>query len=108
MKATRRQAMVAALAVPAVASAGKLRAAAGPMVVYDPALVPPPAAAARPIEGDRIRFARAMFAARPSLVIGVSRSADALLIAEVAREAGYVPVSQTLDARYGWALAPRS
>jgi len=108
VKATRRQAVLGALAVPAVAGAGKLRAAAGTVVVYDPALVRPPAPAARPITGDRIRFARAMFAARPSLVIGVSRSADALLIAEVAREAGYVPVSQMLDARHGWALAPRS
>ena len=57
MKATRRQAVLGALAVPAVAGAGKLRAAAGTVVVYDPALVRPPAPAARPITGDRIRFA---------------------------------------------------
>jgi len=44
-----------------------------------------------PIEGDRIRFARAVFAERPAFVVGLSRAADALLIAEVAREAGYVP-----------------
>src|SRR5687768_18064786 len=39
------------------------------------------------IEGDRIRFARAVFARRPAFVVGVSRPADALLIEEVAREA---------------------
>jgi hypothetical protein len=46
--------------------------------------------AALPIEGDRIRFARAVFAERPAYVVGVSRPADALLIEDVAREAGYV------------------
>ena len=46
--------------------------------------------ASRAIDGDRIRFARAIFAGRPALVAGVSRHADLLLIAEVAAEAGYV------------------
>lgn len=46
--------------------------------------------ASRVIEGDRIRFARDIFAAKPALVAGVSRHADLLLIAEVAAEAGYV------------------
>jgi hypothetical protein len=32
---------------------------------------------ALPIEGDRIRFARAVFARAPSYVVGVSRPADA-------------------------------
>src|SRR5690606_18911962 len=72
------------------------------------------------IEGDRIRFARAVFARRPSLVLGVSRPADALLIEEVGREAGYGPVSDralremmaTAEPRdrglvLGWVLAPK-
>lgn|GEM_PF-616445 len=46
--------------------------------------------APRAIEGDRIRFAREIFAAKPALVAGVSRHADLLLIADVAAEAGYV------------------
>jgi hypothetical protein len=44
---------------------------------------------ALPIEGDRIVFARAVFERHPAYVVGVSRPADALLIEEVAREAGY-------------------
>jgi hypothetical protein len=47
----------------------------------------------RLIEGDRIRFARAVLDARPALIAGVSRHADALLIEEVAREAGYARVA---------------
>ena len=42
------------------------------------------------------------------LVAGVTRSADALLIEEVAREAGYVPVATPSGlGASGWALAPR-
>ncbi|HSG54904.1 MAG TPA: hypothetical protein VLA45_05575 [Paracoccaceae bacterium] len=51
------------------------------------------AAAGRPsvqVHGDTIRFARDLVATRPSLIAGVTRHADALLIAEVAAEAGYV------------------
>ena len=105
MKATRRQALMGALAVPAVASAAKLNAASGTVTVYDPSLVPAPVLGAVRIQGDPVRFARSLFDRRPSLVIGVSRRADALLIEEVAREAGYVPVSQSLDGKFGWALA---
>jgi hypothetical protein len=108
VKATRRQAVLGALAVPAVASAAKLKAASPAVVVYDPSLVPSPTANAQPIEGDPIRFARALFERRPSLVLGVSRRADALLIEEVGREADYAPVTQSLHARFGWSLAPRS
>ena len=106
IRASRREALIGALAVPVVAQAPKLRRVGASVVVYDPSLVAAPAAGALPIEGDRIRFARALFTRRPVLVIGVSRHADALLIEEVGREAGYAPVSQSLDARFGWALAP--
>lgn len=75
----------------------------------------------RTIEGDPIRFARALFERRPWLVIGVSRPADALLIDEVGREAGYAPVSQGANGLrelietpprddglvLGWVLAPK-
>ena len=74
---------------------------------------------ALPIEGDRIRFARAVFARRPAFVVGVSRPADALLIEDVGREAGYVladdktvremtAAAQPLDRGLvlGWVLAP--
>jgi len=44
----------------------------------------------RAIDGDRIRFAREVFAAKPALVAGVSRQADFVLIADVAAEMGYV------------------
>ena len=61
------------------------------------------------IEGDRIRFARQVFERSPALVVGVSRSADAVLIEEVGREAGYtaVPVPTPLAGPFSWALAPR-
>jgi hypothetical protein len=53
---------------------------------------------ALPIEGDRIRFARAAFERCPSMVVGVSRPADALLIEEVGREAGYRPIDSGVEA----------
>jgi hypothetical protein len=61
------------------------------------------------IEGDRIRFARTVFERAPALVIGVSRAADAVLIEDVAREAGYAPVTvpAPLAGEFAWALAPR-
>ena len=115
-----------ALAVPAVAGMPRLKRGTAPLQVHDPAL----AAGRRfaeahggevlAIEGDRIRFARAVFERRPSLVVGVSRHADALLIEEVAREAGYLSAddakvremtaaAQPLDRGLvlGWVLAPR-
>ena len=116
MKATRREALKGALAVPAVAAVPTVAwARAGSAVlVYDPTLT-----AARhlsaghdgevlAVSGDRIRFASTLFSRRPSLVIGLTRSADALLIEEVAREAGYVPVGAPQGlGESGWALAPR-
>lgn len=129
MRATRREAMMGALAVPAVAGMPRLKPAAAPLLLLDPTL----AAGRRlaeahggevlAIAGDRIRFARAVFERRPSLVLGVSRHADALLIEEVGREAGYVPVSSGGEGLremiaasrprdrglvLGWMLAPRA
>jgi len=116
VKATRRGVLAGALAVPAVAAAPTAAWARGgkPVLVHDPALAAGRRFAAMhdgevlPIAGDRIRFARALFARRPWLVVGVTRSADALLIEEVARESGYVPVPAPVSlGASGWALAPR-
>ena len=101
IRATRRGVLAGALAVPALAGLPRLAWARSEraLVVYDPALESARHLAeahggeALAIEGDRIRFARAVFERRPSLVVGVSRHADALLIEDVGREAGYVPVS---------------
>ena len=117
MKTTRRDALKGALAVPAVAAVPTAAWARGgkAVLVHDPALAAGRRLAAvhdgevLPIAGDRIRFARALFARQPSLVVGMTRSADALLIEEVAREAGYLPVvaPASLGAS-GWVLAPRT
>lgn len=102
MKATRREALAGALAVPAFAALPRTAIARGAntVLLHDPALEAGRRLAeahgerALAIEGDRIRFARAVFMRRPSLVFGVSRPADALLIGEVGREAGYVAVGE--------------
>ena len=127
ISATRREALLGALAVPAVAGVPRIERNVPTVVVIDPTL----AASRRiaeaydaqilTIEGDPIRFARALFERRPWLVVGVSRPADALLIEEVGREAGYAPVREGSDALrelietpprdqglvLGWVLAPR-
>jgi hypothetical protein len=98
VKATRRGVLGGAVAVSAVAGAPRVAAAAsgGPVLLHDASLEAGRRFAAAyggealPIEGDRIRFARAVFARQPAYVVGVSRPADALLIEEVAREAGYM------------------
>jgi len=131
MKATRRDALISALAVPAVAGLPGLARARGAkaLVLHDPALAAGRrlaelhGAEALAIEGDRIRFARAVFEKKPGLVVGVSRHADALLIEDVAREAGYIPVdtgsealAELIDAArprdrglvIGWVLSPRA
>jgi hypothetical protein len=115
VRATRRAALKGALAVPVAATVPTTARArgGGTVLVHDPAL----AAGRRlaglhdgevlAIAGDRIRFARALFAARPSLVLGLTRAADALLLEDVGREVGYKPVAAPggLGAS-GWALAP--
>ena len=127
MRATRRGALAGALALQAAAAMAKTarRAPSGTVVLYDPSFQGARSFAASAqlqggatalrIHGDRVRFARALFERMPALVVGVSRSADAVLIEDVAREAGYVPVAvppklarmlHKTSAR-GWALAPR-
>jgi hypothetical protein len=120
IRATRRAALAGALALPAAASLAKApkRRPSGTILLHDPALEGGRRFAAEgqlrdgkvlAIEGDRIRFARAVFERAPALVVGVSRAADAVLIEDVGREAGYVPVAvpAALAGRSAWALAPR-
>jgi hypothetical protein len=120
--------LAGAAAVSAAAGVPRVAAARGgdAVLLHDPALeagrrfAEAYAGAALPIEGDRIVFARAVFARRPAYVVGVSRPADALLIEEVAGEAGYVladddrvremtAAAQPLDRGLvlGWVLAPK-
>lgn len=129
MKATRRGVLAGALAVPALAGVPRVASArAGDAVLLHDASLEAGrrftaayGGEALPIEGDRIRFARAVFERRPSFVVGVSRPADALLIEDVGREAGYVladdktvremtAAAQPLDRGLvlGWVLAPRA
>lgn len=128
MKATRRGVLAGALAVPA--ATGLPRAASArvgeAVLLHDPSLEAARRFAeayggrALAIEGDRIVLARAVFARRPAYVVGVSRPADALLIEDVGREAGYAPAddarvremteaAQPLDRGLvlGWVLAPK-
>ena len=129
MKATRRHVLGGALAVSAMAGLPRIAVARGAdaVLLHDPSLEAGRRFAeayggeALPIEGDRIRFARAVFARRPSFVVGVSRPADALLIEDVGREAGYgladdatvrelTEAAQPLDRGLvlGWKLTPRT
>lgn len=104
IRATRRTAMMAALAVPTVAGLAHWRWKHGErsVLLFDDRLVAGRRFGAagrasggdvRAIEGDRIRFARAALAEHPALVAGVSRHADFILIEDVAREAGYRPAA---------------
>ncbi|GAA0271692.1 hypothetical protein GCM10009127_09930 [Alteraurantiacibacter aestuarii] len=100
MKTTRRNMLLGALAVPTVAGLARWRWQYGAHsgLVHDPSLDAGQRFAAagraagtssRAIEGDTIRFAQELVASRPALIAGVSRHADALMIGEVALEAGY-------------------
>ncbi|MFB0612724.1 hypothetical protein [Aurantiacibacter poecillastricola] len=98
MRITRRTLLAGAAAIPAAIGLDRLAASplmGGTVFLYDPALPDAGqrrAAAgwqARAIEGDRIRFAREVIALAPARIEGFTRQADALLIEEVAAEAGY-------------------
>ncbi|MEO0062611.1 MAG: hypothetical protein RLZZ08_1171 [Pseudomonadota bacterium] len=102
--ATRRQAMMGALAVPTLAGLPQFRWQHGEasVLLHDPALAAglrfAAAGAARggkvvALAGDRIRLARDVLSRRPALIAGVSMAADALLLEDVAAEAGYTRVA---------------
>ena len=120
IRATRRAVVAAALAAPVAVRAVGVKAApkGDAVLLHDPAL---PAgrrfaeagraagAAVLPIEGDRIRFAREVFAANPAYVQGVSRQADAVLIEDVGREFGYLrEVLRVNGAALEWRLVPQT
>ena len=127
IRATRRGVLAGALSVPTVAGLANWRWRHGEssLLLHDPALAAgrrfAEAGQARggevlAIEGDRIRFARTVLERRPALVAGVSRHADALMIEEVAREAGYGAVATlhgrgrtcaSHDCRSGWSALGR-
>jgi hypothetical protein len=112
MKLTRRNVMAGAAALPALGVLGQVawsqsRPLAG---VYDAEL---PAGnrlagllrdvghGARAVEGDRIRMAREILSAKPPMLAGVTRSADALLFAEVGAEEGYDLALELRGNRHG-------
>lgn len=103
-KATRREAMLGALAVPTLAGLPQFRWQHGEasVLLHDSTLALgrrfAEAGKARggtmvELAGDRIRLARQVLADRPALVAGISLAADALLVEEVAAEAGYTRVA---------------
>ncbi len=118
MKLSRRSLLAGAVAVPAAAGlAGwRWRHGHGTMLLYDPEMVEGREFArvgnawnrgVIPIEGDRIRFAREVFARRPAIVQGVSRHADTILIEEVGAEAGYERTGFEVDGdAIKWTLMP--
>ena len=102
---TRRAVLAGALAVPTVAGLASWRWKHGSSsaLLHDDTLQAGRrfaeagnAAGARTIaiEGDAVRFAQSITAQSPSLIVGVSRHAEALLIAEVAAEAGYMMATE--------------
>jgi len=119
IRATRRAVVAGALAVPAAAHATRLRSRkkGRAVLLHDPALAAGQrfAEAGRvagakvlAISGDRIRFARKVFATNPAWVQGVSRQADAVLIEDVGREFGYVrEVLRASGPVLEWRLVPR-
>ena len=96
---SRRTFVAGAAVVPLLASAGvsfSARAATGSVLLHDPSLAAGRRFAAHAarldgqaiaLEGDRIRFMRALLAGQPSALYGVTRHSDQLLLGEVARSA---------------------
>ena len=119
MKLTRRAMLAGSLAVPAAASAAGQGWKYGheTVLLYD-AELPQARAFAEAgrawnraviaLEGDRIRFAKDLFARRPAIVQGVSRAGDAVLVEEVAVEEGYERVALKVDgSALEWTFAPK-
>lgn len=129
MKLTRRNMLAGSLLAGAMSVPGAAPAAAsglsgwqwrhghGAVLLFDPDLPQARAFAevgrawnrqVSAIDGDRIRFAREVFDSRPAIVQGVSRQADAVLIEDVAAEAGYERTALEVDGDVlKWTLMPR-
>ncbi len=119
MKISRRGLLAGAVAVPAAAGLAGWRwqNGHGTLMLYD-AELPAGRAFAQAgsawnravvaLEGDRIRFARDVFARRPAMVQGVTRQADAVLIEDVAAEAGYERAALEVEGDVlRWTLMPK-
>lgn len=108
IRTSRRGMMAGALAVPALAGFAGWRWHKGDeaVLLHDGSLeagrrfAQATEGRSQPVEGDRVRFMRRVAGAGPALIAGVTRHADLLLLADVAREAGYRQVA-TIDARAG-------
>lgn len=119
MKLSRRGLLAGAVAVPAAAGLAnwQWRHGHGTVLLFDPEMAEGRAFAnvgsawnrrVFPIEGDRIRFGRDIFARRPAIVQGVSRQADAILLEEVGAEAGYERSAFAVDGdAIRWTMMPR-
>ena len=106
----RRTVLIAAAGATAVAALPAFaQAAEAPVAVFE-AEEPAARAFARgrtpalAIDGDRIRFARALFREqRPAKIVAMTRYADYLLLAEAAREDGYrTTLVDQADALFTW------
>lgn len=115
---SRRSFVAGAMALPLLAGAGipfAARAAGGSVLLYDPALAPGRRFAAHAqrlrgqalaLEGDRVRFMRALLAERPAALYGVTRHSDQLLVGDIAREAGYRAIA-LIQHRADGGIAPQ-
>ncbi len=82
----------AAAALPALALAGEALQSVAVFEAEEPAAraFASGRSPALALDGDRVRFARSLFRQqRPARVVGMTRYADYLLLAEAAREEGY-------------------
>lgn len=118
IRATRRAVVIGALALPVAARAAGFASRSEAVLLHDPALEAgqrfaqagrAAGANVRAIDGDRIRFAREVFGAKPAYVAGVSRQADLVLIEDVAAEFGYRRDRRDLSGpAIEWRLIPTS
>ena len=120
IRASRRAVVAAALAAPVAARAAGVKSTpqSEAVLLHDPQLAAgrrfaeagrAAGAEVLPIEGDRIRFAREVFAAFSAYEQGVSRQADAVLIEDVGREFGYRrEVLRVSGPVLEWLLAPQT
>jgi hypothetical protein len=105
---SRRGLMAGALAVPTLAGLASWRWKHGEqaLLLHDPTLVAGLRFAdaaqgrSRAVRGDRVRFMHGELLSKPALVVGVTRHADQFLMADIAREHGYVEAA-ILHARQG-------
>lgn len=112
MKVTRRGVMAGAAALPTLAALGDAAwAQTRPLTgIYDERLPAGQSFAAvlgdhghtaLAVAGDRVRLARQVLGEQVPLLAGVTRSADALLFAEVAAEMGYQAVLELRGNSHG-------